>query len=347
MKLNTIILALAILATSCGLRSASEPSCEDGLDSLLQAKVAMVVKETMSENQEIPGIMVTIGESDCGKIRAHVSAIRHWRSSEIIDTLDLADSFVIMPGAIMQTATLAHLMEHHSLTLMHEIPTNHGEIKGELLPRSNTILDYELESGRDSISVRKAYLNSFSYLPYYLASEHLETRDGQAAYARDLNSYFGLRQNNKDWIYDYLPYNASNSTICTVASGHSIQLTQQQIVRFYALVAKGGMREGKSILKKETADSLSMLLRKNVINGTGILLSKNGVAISGKPGYGEAWQAPIAGLGTVNDEHRLKVNSFAGFYPSDDPKYVIVATILSRNNFGSGVMEIVKRIVND
>ena len=347
MKLNILILALAILATSCGPRRASESVYKDGLDSLLQAKMATVVKEIMSENQEIPGIFVTIGESDCGKIRAHASAIRHWRTGEIIDTLDLSDSFAIMPGAIMQAPTLAHMMEHHGLSPMQEIPTNHGEIEGELLPRSNTILDYELETGRDSISVRKAYFNSFSYLPYYLASERLETRDGQAAYARDLSSCFGSKSDNKDWIYDYLPYDASNSTICTVASGHSIQLTHQQIVRFHALVANGGVREGKSILKKETADSLSTLLRENVLYGTGILLSKSEVSISGKPGYGEAWHVPIAGLGTVNDEHRLKVNSFAGFYPSDEPKYVIVATILSRNNFGAEVMEIVKRIIND
>ena len=327
---------IIILTISCGGFHSDKRACTSGIDTLLQSKTDSILLVFMSGNPDCNGAIVSIAESDCGKIRAHSSVIKNWRSGELIDTLDLSDNFATMPGVVFHPATLAHMMEKHSVKFDQSIPTNHGWINVDILPKSEVIRDYEEETGKDSITVKEAFIREYNYLPYYLANEHLSTKEEYYDYARDLNSYFGYKSGDKNWIRQYGGDGTPTLMRLTIASGHSIWLSHQQILRFYALISNHGMREKNRILSQSTADTLS------------VLLCENGFPIPGELGYGEDARIPIAGIGTISEGQRMKEHSFAGFYPADNPQYAIVVTLLDKTNAvgREDVLKLAEQIAN-
>lgn len=299
--------------------------CKDGRDSVLQSKTDSILLDSFNNSSGIVGMLMSVAEIDCGQIRAHSAIIKNERSGEYDDSLDLSASPFVMPGAIMQPATLAYMMEYKWITLHQRIPTNHGMVGNHILPRSESIMDYELKTGLDSISIEDAFLRSDNYLPYFLAEEYLTTREGYTNYSDYLILLYGAC--GKEWIPPYGTEKYSASTPHTVASGHSIFLSHKQLLRFYSVIANGGARESESVTSKETADTLSGLLRKSVLEE---MTSHTCADISGKSGYGVAFSFDIPAIEAVSLESPLKEFSFAGFYPSDTPTYSFIITILSR-----------------
>lgn len=319
MKRFALFLSI-ILTVSCGGFHSANRACTDGIDTLLQSQTDSILLAYMNGHPDCNGAIVSIAESDCGKIRAHSSVIKNWRSGELIDTLDLSDNLAIMPGAIFHPATLAHMMEKHVVRLGQSIPTNYGWIDVDILPNSDVIRDYENETGKDSITVKEAFIREYNYLPYYLANEHLLNKEEYYDFSRDINSCFGYKGGDKNWIRQYGVDSTPTLMRLTIASGHSIWLSHQQLLRFYALISNHGMRESNRFLSQSTADSLAALL------------CKKGFSIPGQLGYGEDARIPVAGIGTIGEEHRMKEHSFAGFYPVDNPQYAIVVTLLGKTN---------------
>ena len=343
---KVLFIVILFLVSSCAIRHSPGNACCDGRDRLLQLRIDSVIT-TIKENPDILVALVTIAEVDCGKVRSHKSFVR-CGPGIYKDTLDLSNGLSIMPGAIIETATLAHMLERYHVSLEKQIPTNHGLVDKHYLPRSETIKDYEYQTGEDSISVRQAYLKSYSYLPYYFAQQYLLSKEGYNTYVHDLYNYF-LSEGHRSWVPTYGSDGFSDLMPYTVASGHSIFLTHKQMLNFYCMIANGGIREGKRVISETTADTLSSLLRDNVLMGAGYNLSKSTVPITGKPGYGIATSLTFAGTGAVNDETLLKKTSFVGFYPSNNPKYAIAITLMNKNPqllYGTLVMQIVERIAN-
>ena len=306
--------------------------------------ITEILKETLENAPEPCGGMVSLtGNISHGDIEYHSCFIRHWQTGELVCVPDGMVDVAVVPGASLQTATLAHMMERYGLELEQQIPTNQGVIEGLYLPICEPGEDYEKETGRDSISVREAFLNSFSYLPYYLAKERLSSRIGYTSFIKVLLAYCGkesfqqIPEYGTDGFSSLMPY--------SVAFGQGLHLTHGQILRLYSLIANCGVRSGKRLMSRATADSLSMLLRQNIL--------ESDVPVSARFGYSEdctdICAGAVPGLGTVDQDHPLKEYTFAGFYPSEEPQYAIVITLLSKGSqsqVGALAMQIVKRIAN-
>ena len=117
----------------------------------------------------------------------------------------------------------------------------------------------------------------------------------------------------------------------TVGYGHGIAVTPLHLAIGYATLLNGGIYRPATILKvdadhpvpqghrvfsKDTSYKMRALLRLVVTKGTGKKADAPGYRVGGKTGSAEKYH-----------NRSLMVTSFAGVFPMDDPKYVMVVML--------------------
>ncbi|HXH00553.1 MAG TPA: penicillin-binding protein 2 [Sphingomicrobium sp.] len=117
----------------------------------------------------------------------------------------------------------------------------------------------------------------------------------------------------------------------TVGFGHGIAVTPLHLASGYATLFNGGIYRPATILKvdakhpvtagrrvfsADTSYQMRALLRLVVTKGTGKKADAPGYRVGGKTGTAEKYH-----------NRSLKVTSFAGVFPMDEPRYVIVAML--------------------
>ena len=132
-----------------------------------------------------------------------------------------------------------------------------------------------------------------------------------------------------------LPRQWGPTEIATVGYGHGIAVTPIHLASGYATLFNGGLyrtptirkvdadhprAKGERVFSPETSEAMRALLRLVVTNGTGRKADAPGYRIGGKTGTAEK----IVG-GRYSKQ--LVVNSFAGVFPIDAPRYVIVVML--------------------
>ncbi len=234
----------------------------------------------------------------------------------------------IVPGAIMQTATLAWLVDHHGIRPDQMITTNHGLVPGQ--ERDYYILDYEQTSGRDSISVRDGFLMSSRYCTYRLEMD-TDLRMGLFWYFDD---YFGSSQAQRTPNR----YLINDPELLAVADGSGLLLSAEQIVSFYDILANNGLRPRrryyprKQVCSEETAATMRRLLRENVLEGTGQRLAHCHVSIAGKTGYGLMDRGYVPGNRYIVPDQPMSASTFAGFFPADAPRYTMMISVIKKDD---------------
>lgn len=124
------------------------------------------------------------------------------------------------------------------------------------------------------------------------------------------------------------------SSVMTVGFGHGIAVTPLHLATAYAALVNGGVyrpatflktsgdRPGKRVFSEKTSHILNGMLRLAVLDGTGRRADAFGYRVGGKTGTAE--KKLIGGRGY---DHRRNITTFAGAFPMDDPRYVIVTMI--------------------
>ena len=116
----------------------------------------------------------------------------------------------------------------------------------------------------------------------------------------------------------------------TVGFGHGIAVTPLHLASGYATLFNGGIYRPATLLKvdptrvapgrrvftEDTSYKMRALLRLVVTKGTGKKADAPGYRVGGKTGTAEKYH-----------NRSLKVTSFAGVFPMEDPKYVIIAML--------------------
>ncbi len=128
------------------------------------------------------------------------------------------------------------------------------------------------------------------------------------------------------------------TTVMTVGFGHGIAVTPLNLAIAYSAMVNGGtyhpatlikrsadnpVPTGHRVISETTSARVRQLLRLDVMpasEGTGRRADVPGFRIGGKTGTAEKAQA-----GGYNK--KLNVSTFAGVFPMDDPKYVIMMTL--------------------
>lgn len=196
----------------------------------------------------------------------------------------------IVPGAVMQTATLTWLVDHHG-------------VREEFLMSSR----YRIDSLVMSTDLRKGLFWYF-------------------------DDYFGSSRAQR------LPnlYLINDPELLAVADGSGLLLSAEQIVNFYDVLANDGLRPRrryyprKQVVQEGTAAEIRSLLRQNITDGTGKLLSKCPVPIAGKTGYGVMDRGYVPGSKYIVPDQPMSASSFAGFFPADAPRYTMLITLIKK-----------------
>lgn len=120
----------------------------------------------------------------------------------------------------------------------------------------------------------------------------------------------------------------------TVGFGHGIAVTPLHLATAYAALVNGGIFHRATLMKvppgtqpkgirvfsEMTSATMRALMRLVVLDGTGKEADANGYRVGGKTGTAEKAQG-----GRYN--HHALISTFAGAFPMDEPRYVIVAIL--------------------
>ena len=129
----------------------------------------------------------------------------------------------------------------------------------------------------------------------------------------------------------------------TISFGQGMTVTPVQLANAYAAIANGGKlmhpyivakrvedgnkeivtkpREIRQVIKPETVSKITMLLEDVVTEGHGKKAAVTGYKIAGKTGT-----AQVVGSNGKYEENQ-NIGSFAGFFPSNDPRFAMVVKL--------------------
>ena len=124
------------------------------------------------------------------------------------------------------------------------------------------------------------------------------------------------------------------SAVMTVGFGHGIAVTPLHLATAYATLVNGGIwrpatlrkvepgrvAQGRRVFTEETSRKMRSLMRLVVLDGTGRKADAPGYRVGGKTGTAEK----ARGGGYA---HHALVTTFAGAFPMDDPRYVVIAML--------------------
>jgi cell division protein FtsI (penicillin-binding protein 3) len=126
------------------------------------------------------------------------------------------------------------------------------------------------------------------------------------------------------------------ASVMTVGFGHGIAVTPLHLASAYATLVNGGIhrpatflkvpdgakRPGTRVFTERTSMLLRGMLRLAVLDGTGRRADAEGYRVGGKTGTAEKVREGARGY-----DRRRNITTFAGAFPMDAPRYVVVAMI--------------------
>lgn len=128
--------------------------------------------------------------------------------------------------------------------------------------------------------------------------------------------------------------NWGDASIMTVSYGHGIAVTPLHLAAAYATLVNGGVRHPTTFLKvtkkpagtrvfsERTSHLVNGMMRLIVLDGTGRFSDVPGYRVGGKTGTAEKTRPD--GRGYLRHHN---ITTFAGAFPMDDPRYVVVITV--------------------
>ncbi len=129
------------------------------------------------------------------------------------------------------------------------------------------------------------------------------------------------------------PKKWSELSTMTISYGHGIAATPLHLATAYStlvnggfkvkptLLKKNGSQTGEQVLKTATSDKMRELLREVVVRGTASMGEVPGYEVGGKTGTANK-PKPSGGY-----YDKRVISTFAGTFPTSDPKYVLVVTL--------------------
>lgn len=130
------------------------------------------------------------------------------------------------------------------------------------------------------------------------------------------------------------PASWTDLSTVTISYGHGLSASPLHLAAAYATIANGGLRvrptllresgrgRGERVMSQEAAEAAVALLREVVTDGTASMAEVPGYAVGGKTGTADKPRSD--GRGYHDDK---VIATFAGLFPADAPKYVIVVTL--------------------
>ena len=341
----------------------------DGMDVQLTLDIDMqdfaqnALISVLSKTSEVHAGTVVVMEVATGEIKAMVNLEKDGKGG-FDETYNYAIGRKGEPGSVFKGATLTTLLEDKKVTLDTEIPAtvtwNYGGGK--------PFVDHYLDR-YSTISVKRGFEISSNNVFRILAArnydknpkEFLDKLTNERRITHDFPFDLGgmAKANLKDpedntgrgaWNMKDLPQ---------IAMGYTVEITPLHTLNFYNAIANEGemmrphlvrnyQKDGQivkdfkpeklgTVCSKETAHEVWKAMRGVVESegGTGYRVFKGcPVAVAGKTGTARI-VFPNTGRYEDRAGHKMHQATFVGFFPSDAPKYSMIAVVYSEPTFGN------------
>ena len=329
------------------------------IDIDIQEAAEAALKEQLSLSDQFEGATAIVMEVKTGAIRA-IANMRKDSNGNFDEVFNYAIGQATEPGSTFKLATLVALIEDGYVTL--ETPVDAGN--GKWPYAGHTISDVTA-GGYGQINVIKAFEKSSNVAFAKLAVEYYANNEKKFVDRINnmkLNEKFNLDLKGEARAVIYAPGDKSWSklTLPLMGIGYATLLTPLHTLAFYNAIANGGkmmkpyfveniqkngviekrfepVELSGSICSKSTLVLVNKALRSVVEEGTAKALNDKRYAISGKTGTA---RVAFNGAGYTDKEgYKRHQASFAGFFPSENPKYsaiVVLYTGRTRGNFYGG-----------
>ena len=328
------------------------------IDIEIQEAAENALRNQLSLSDVFEGATAIVIEVKTGAVRA-ITNMKKMDNGEFDESFNYAISQATEPGSTFKLATLVALIEDGYVNL--ETPVDAGNGRWKYSTKEFTDVT---KGGYGLIDVRKAFEKSSNVAFAKLAVEYYANNEKK--YVDRLHNMKIVEKFNLDIMGEgrsviHSPGDAmwSKLTLPMMAMGYASLITPLHTLAFYNAIANGGkmmkpyfveslQKHGEvekifepqemsgSICSQSTIKLVHEALRGVVEHGTGKGINDPRYKISGKTGT-----AQIAFDGRYKDSqgYRKHQASFAGFFPSDDPKYsaiVVLYTNKTRANFYGG-----------
>lgn len=289
---------------------------------------------------------VLVMETNTGKIRSMVNLTK-LKNGSYKDTLNYAVYEYAEPGSFVKTIDLMALLEDKKADTSTVFSSHNGEIEffGKKVRDSHEGGYGDLTLGRALMLSSNTVFTQAITKAYSSNPKQFTDKFAQYGLNKDLNLAFGNtneqfipQPNSKDW---------SNITLPWMSFGYGLTLSPVKILTYYNAIANNGEmvkplflseiknKAGESkiysksvlnpkICSQSTITILQDLMRKVVTNGTGLTCKSDKIAISGK--------TSTAQINYDNNNIKLQYTSgFVGYFPTQKPKYTVIAVINNPN----------------
>lgn len=328
------------------------------IDIDIQEAAENALRNQLSLSDVFEGATAIVMEVETGAVRA-ITNMKKMDNGEFDESFNYAISQATEPGSTFKLATLVALIEDGYVTLETPIDAGNGRWKYSTKEFSDVT-----RGGYGLIDVRKAFEKSSNVAFAKLAVEYYSNNEKKYVdrlHNMKIGEKFNLDIMGEGRSVIHSPGDAmwSKLTLPMMAMGYASLLTPLHTLAFYNAIANRGkmmkpyfveslQRHGVvekefepqemsgAICSESTIRLVHEALRGVVEHGTAKALDDPRYKISGKTGT-----AQIAFDGRYIDSqgYRKHQASFAGFFPSDNPKYsaiVVLYTNKTRANFYGG-----------
>ena len=328
------------------------------IDIEIQEAAENALRNQLSLSDVFEGATAIVIEVKTGAVRA-ITNMKKMDNGEFDESFNYAISQATEPGSTFKLATLVALIEDGYVNL--ETPVDAGNGRWKYSTKEFTDVT---KGGYGLIDVRKAFEKSSNVAFAKLAVEYYANNEKKYVdrlHNMKIGEKFNLDIMGEGRSVIHSPGDAmwSKLTLPMVAMGYASLITPLHTLAFSNAIANGGkmmkpyfveslQKHGEvekifepqemsgSICSQSTIKLVHEALRGVVEHGTGKGINDPRYKISGKTGT-----AQIAFDGRYIDSqgYRKHQASFAGFFPSDDPKYsaiVVLYTNKTRANFYGG-----------
>lgn len=335
------------------------------VDSSIQNISKGSLMESLKEYEADSGFVIVM-ETNTGKIKAMLGLEKDSQSN-YVSSNNIAINTPIEPGSLIKPFNLMSLLEDKKS----DISSVYDAKGGEISLYGKSIVDYHL--GFNKLSLKEAFLNSSNTIFAKAIDSSYKNTPNQ--YINNFNK-FGLTSSfSQINCNSVIPSPNTNSwskiTLPFMGIGYGVELTPIQLLTYYNSIANKGImiepliisniqkkgleiknydmiQNGWNLISFEPQTSLKTngilkdLLRQSVSKGSCQFVNSQKIAISG---YSATTQI------NYSSENQTKeyASSFAGYFPSEKPKYTILVYIKNPNPekgyYGSIVAgSVVKRI---
>lgn len=330
------------------------------IDANIQESAEQALKEQLAINEVFEGATAIVMEVKTGAIRA-IANMRRKKDGTFDEIYNYAIGDATEPGSTFKLATLVALLEDNKVTLDTKIDAGNGTWKYSVKTYSDVT-----KGGYGVITVQHAFEKSSNVAFAKLAVQNYANDEKSFVdriHSMKLMEHYNLDISGEGTATIFTPEEKqywSKLALPSMAIGYGVKVTPLHTLTFYNAIANDGKmvkpyfiesfeRGGKvvkqfepqelsgSICSKNTVKAVQQALRGVVEHGTAKSINDHRYKISGKTGTARI----VMGKSGYEDENGFKRHqaSFAGFFPSDNPKYsaiVVLYTNKTKDNFYGG-----------